>query len=847
MALKEKIETPENPKVNGANEWQVNIPWVNAPEVKAAEIPEDTPETIPEVTPEIVAPKPMIKTDLRKDKLVRTNLETWVVSEKLDNWMIKSDLSQAAPKIETAEDVKIKQLDIKDKELTQAQVQAEKEQLANQELVKSFDVAMRAWNLEQANELVIANPNLKQTFANTAKVYLGNKNNAKYVSKYTNMSSAEMLQQEVKWEFIKWDMQYSLLSPEKRAEYEAYRTKNIWLIIKDTEKSQQYVDNITNNANQEEKPTLVSVDLRTRISDMYKDPAYIAKREELQAKWAEISDLNTRIMWVKEDIEKSLKKRWIKLVWSELSNYISDRTRDLNIEKVALSWEFSAINSVFSDMKNDINQEIELVKYEDAINQKQYQMDLAQYNTDRARMDKFELLAFEEKSQILAEERQKDWQLKLLENERKYEAQNKKGVYQTDRDWNLLYIVDWVAEQVKQNDWSVVWMTRTEDYTDVVNKMADWWFEILRTYTDWKTEYMTRWVNWKDIYNSSLWAKNIISSIPNKDLWCWEFTNQYWANWWLVSTTTWKKVHVWDTYKSKKAAINSQTPQVWWLAVWNPNPQGKFWEYWHIWIVTGFNENEWTIEITDSNSQGNKKRRTYTIPVEQVLNSDGWFVEMKKPWVATTQQTYSNEAENWAKNIMSWADWFKITAIQDEALRTEVSSYMAENPLELEADNPIILALKEKMDIAQWLSENESLAKSVSGRVWRRWPIDFLTENKDAYLSKIQFLLDEQPLDKLINVKAQGATFWALSWPELSLLQKSSSLLNSAAERDANDKIIWFNLNEDEFIENIKILEDNYRKAIGEKIGIEQVDLLDRVKTWVWQTNDAQYFTNFEG
>lgn len=63
-------------------------------------------------------------------------------------------------------------------------------------------------------------------------------------------------------------------------------------------------------------------------------------------------------------------------------------------------------------------------------------------------------------------------------------------------------------------------------------------------------------------------------------------------------------------------------------------------------------------------------------------------------------------------------------------------------------------------------------------------PWDTLTSGKQDFLGKIQYVLESKTLQNLIDAKASGATFGALSEAELKMLQASAGSLASNAVRD---------------------------------------------------------------
>jgi len=93
----------------------------------------------------------------------------------------------------------------------------------------------------------------------------------------------------------------------------------------------------------------------------------------------------------------------------------------------------------------------------------------------------------------------------------------------------------------------------------------------------------------------------------------------------------------------------------------------------------------------------------------------------------------------------------------------------------------------------------------------------------------IQNILDQQFLDKLISVKAQGATFGALTDREGDALRKAANAISGAAiERDG--KVIGYDMSEKEFKQKMKTTQDLMRKAYEKATGkvfdsAEQTDL----------------------
>jgi len=93
-------------------------------------------------------------------------------------------------------------------------------------------------------------------------------------------------------------------------------------------------------------------------------------------------------------------------------------------------------------------------------------------------------------------------------------------------------------------------------------------------------------------------------------------------------------------------------------------------------------------------------------------------------------------------------------------------------------------------------------------------PWDSMTKKKQDYLGKIQNLLDNKTMEDFISLKAQGATFGALSNEELKMLQASSSILASRAEKDESGNITGFNMSEKAFRTELNKLKTLYADKV---------------------------------
>jgi len=704
--------------------------------------------------------------------------------------------------------------------------------------IQEFDELLASGgNAAQIKSFIKENPTLKASLWITYKKFLNNKQTREFTNKFSWADDTVLTDAVNSWAIVIGSKEYNSLDQQTRQ-----RIQNINELITSTQKKDFTTDTTQIISFQDilsEMKSVFSSNVRSKIEEMNNNPELDTLRADMEGLQNEIWEIDDAIDFSLEDIQAQYPNlpRWAQQA------LLARKNRDLIRQKNSLVNQYNSKLGTYKDLKSDIQQEIELSKFEDALNREAYMTALNMYQTERARMDKFTMLQLEEESKLRAEQRQKDFQLQLIDIEQEWEAKNKKGIYEVDKEWNLLYIVDWVAQNVIEAEGKVVWITKTQDYQDNIVNLSDWSTKIIRTYDDWRRpDEWVLWVDWTNNFNVNMWAMDLISQVPNEDLQCWEFTDIYVAKGGLVSATTWETVDVQDSYESKKAFINNNVPQIGGLAVWNPQQEWPGWEYGHIWIVTWYNPETWEVEITDSNWKWDEKRSTHTVQMSEIINSDWWFVWMKKPWVSNNvswQEQYSQSAIDWAINISRWQA--NIQNVPSD-IRTEVSSALANYDITLDEDNPIVEWLRWQYDLAESIvdwetdkdgffefdTDNETIIESIS------WEIKFgpLEVWKGDILSKIQFLLDEQPLQKLIDVKAQWGTFGALSWPELALLTKSSSLLNSAAIRDKDWNLKWFNTSEATTKELLRNLRDWYKKAIERKTWVQYLSI-DDIKSWL--------------
>jgi len=534
------------------------------------------------------------------------------------------------------------------------------------------------------------NIDYKDDFALIYKNHLKEKADVDFVSKFSSMSNEDLYNQVQGGNLVIWSNQYNLLPEEQRKNFENFKN------LKDTALSFEKTDlSGTNNVLSmdsflSEIKTIFNSNLRNTANDLLNNNAEInSRRNNAENLERQIYAIDDDLKALAKDIWKSMPGTPQSLVNAE----ISQKQESLINKRNSLLRELQIETASIQNIKDDLKYEIELMKYDDAREKENFQLALNMYNTERSRMDQFAMLDFQEKSKQMAEQRQQMFQLQIkdidqkfqtqreqtqreyemfkTEDQRAYEQANKKWVYQTDRNGNLLYVIDGTATPVLNTEGNIVSVTKEKWYSDVLKDSPTWWYNLRRFYDDGRLpDVFSYWVNWWTSNNISLWVYDNIAKMPevgkyfNWAPWlfqCGEAVNNYMKTAWIEG------IHMSDSYESKTKYINSQTPQVWWLAVWNPNWVES--KNGHTWIVTWYNPQTGQVEITDRNRDLDGKKNTYTVPVSQINNSDGGFVHLQ--WKSNENQ----KALTLAENIFSWVWNLSSLSVKN---REEVMPILAE-------------------------------------------------------------------------------------------------------------------------------------------------------------------------
>lgn len=322
---------------------------------------------------------------------------------------------------------------------------------------------------------------------------------------------------------------------------------------------------------------------------------------------------------------------------------------------------------------------------------------------------------------------------------------------------------------------------------------------------------LTLWWTWNIDYNNlpsynavTEWYKqttlNSYVNDPNNKVWmigwqCWSFVNDYLNSLWIDRLYK-------DPIDSKLAVTNTNTPTEWSIAVidWrnNPNATDAQKQYGHVAIVTEVNWNK--VKVLESNRKWDNTIHENTYDISKIA----WFFDpsISKEQAVATQQQAQNQAQSYNDSLipyynkyLTWKgitkeDWSAIEQTTSRAsFLNEATAYKKKQDEELSATAQTLISLIDDID-----------NMSQRNYLWVKANVPYTAWA--TYKAKIDQLLDSAALQKLIDLKSQGATFGALSDNELSFITNASTYLNT-------------NLKYSDFMEWLKNMKDSLQKWIN--------------------------------
>jgi len=771
------IEVPDLEKNNNTEAGVFNLPWIN--DNITRDIPQDETES----------PYSNLVWDLQDKWVEEIKEDKQVVTDKTEprQWDMSTFQEQQITEQPT------KQIEQK-QELSKEDPTPSQEDLDKLNMEK-FNDALDKWaTSEDIQKFANENPELLPEIRTAVTGHFQNKSNVEFFNKF-NWASNEFLYDAMKnWDFTTTDEQYALLSPQQKADFENYAKLEDIKNISDPDKDdvvssdliikQDYIDALSQN---------FSSTTRQNIDAIQNSAEYKQVVTDLEAKQTEIDAMNDSIRDIWDEI-KSLHK-WVPA--SVINWIIADQTKSLTNKKNTLINEYNAKAGTLSNFQNQIDIELQVSQIEDANQKWIYETALEQYTSDRKSMTDLAIKEFEAENEFLANDIKHQRTLELEAFKAWLKKEEKWWVYKTDREWKLLYVVDWVSREVTSSLWDVVFTEEDKDkgFKDTTYS-SDWVFTTVRTYDTWaEPTYFTHSVNWTSTSTMSIY--DAIAGIDPTWLQCGEAVNKYVSSLWVDPKDFW----VWNTYESKAKYIDESIdiPQPWDVAIWNNwSVDSATWEdYWHIWIITWPVQKDWTVEITDWNIDWKETKSTRMVKLDTIKNSDWWFYS---PSLYT----------EWQKAFLEWFDW-KVTsttkATMKELWLTAEDAY-AYKSWAITGDDAIqIRKATDMISSLKWMLDLGRMDRMTS---WLVQYTPFFWDNEADFRADFNFLKGQLTLQNLIDLKAWWATFGALSNEELKMIENSATKLA-------------MNLSNDKWNEEVNKLVDVFEDMITRTWG--QVDI----------------------
>jgi hypothetical protein len=221
---------------------------------------------------------------------------------------------------------------------------------------------------------------------------------------------------------------------------------------------------------------LFSSNTAQKIEDMRNDNRLVPLTQDFNRKQAEIEKLDIEMIGLERKIMQEQQGR---LSNSSIQAMIRDRNQAYQLDKIEKLSELRIIQGDIASVQADIDRDIRLLQYEDEQNKQKYSFLYEEYKTRRgealtmqARAEDREftvqMAEFEAMNRELAEERQRAFTMEMTKIDQEFQKSNVKPQYMTDRNGNLIAVIDGKAQNVMNSNGEVVAITREQDYTDTV-------------------------------------------------------------------------------------------------------------------------------------------------------------------------------------------------------------------------------------------------------------------------------------------------------------------------------------------------------------------------------------------
>lgn len=171
--------------------------------------------------------------------------------------------------------------------------------------------------------------------------------------------------------------------------------------------------------------------------------------------------------------------------------------------------------------------------------------------------------------------------------------------------------------------------------------------------------------------------------------------------------------------------------------------------------------------------------------------------------------TNSSEVSDWAATIAGGKA--KFSDVPD-GLKSKVNSALNSLPPKKED----VSKVNSSISMIDKLINHPGLNSSVGPNGLSRIAVADAFGNKSDFIAGVQQLVSQQTLNNLINAKAQGATFGALSEGELKILQSAATKIEPWVVKDKNGNVTGFNVSEKAFKAELERIKSEYQNLLNE-------------------------------
>lgn len=744
-------------------------------------------------------------------------------------------IEQPKAPVESAQDIKQKELNIKAQEETLKVQEEEKAENTSLKTITSFQTALSSGNMDEAKKIALANPDLSGNFSTQAKVYLENQAKTDYVTKYSGMSNEQMYAEVQAGNIVPWSANYKLLDPQQLAGFEQYKSELDAINIAEPYDYLASDSILSLDGIQQQISTLFSSDFAAKSNELLNSPEITETAQGLETLSNQIDEVDAEL----EALEKRIRNEYPTLTESEQNDIINDRAEDLYTKKTSLASQYDSKLGTYTSLKDNAQSQIDLYKYEDEQNRANYETALSIYESRRSEMKAEEVAAFEAQNTILAEERAVANQKALLTFQQELENNNQTvSKYEIGRDGKMYaFIGENAVEVTGLSGGEVIFSDQAEDssWQTVITDNGDGTTSAKYVYDGDKPISMSEFnINWELVS----WAPQALNDIINECRTtgqCAEGTYDYLANLWVTNENG-ENIRFGNTFGEKQRLVNTETPSVWAVAIYNPVQWSGVNGYWHTAIVTWVNEEKGTITITDWNWEGDEKMRTNVeVPTSSITSTWGFFdTRLPVEWEYTPEvvSKYTDGQISQMKSLdptdMNSTD---ISALEKNGVSiSDFYAYRAENIL-TDSDKSKMQAVLDGLQGLKWADGTFESADGFSGalgkmKTWFWINALFSWTQASDYKNKADSVLNNLVLENLDLMSG------VLTDNDIAILRSAATNINTATSSEA-----WF-------AEGLKQMEKKYMEALGLEYIEETVDNEDE-GTWGWTLLD-QYNSSYD-